>query len=294
MTILIIGSPKSRESQLLKQEAEKRNHSVEIIPLSKLILKGQQGLSITTSTGLDIKNFEAVLFRAISRHIIEAKIVAKYMEDKKRTVIDEILAKGNYEYHKFFMHSRLWAENIPQPLTFFVFDLDNIERTIQKLKAPFIVKHIKEMHGQSNFRFDSREQLLDFFKGKKGNRLGNYLIQEWYPSKYYYRTLVLGNKIIGAIERLSLHCQNRLKIPLSQRSKKAVLSPALKKISLQTSQALGLELAGLDIMPDSKGRLRVLEINRSPQFKRFSQVTGINAAEEIIKYIEKKSNGSLF
>jgi len=288
MKILIIGSPKSKESQLLKEAAAKRNHSVEIILLSKLIFKGQQNLSITTPAGLDIENFEAVLFRAISQHIIEAKIVAKYMKDKKRAVIDEILAQGNYEYHKFFMHSRLWARNIPQPFTFFVFNLDNLKTAIQKLKPPFIVKHIKEMRGQSNFRFDSEKQLFNFFKNKK--RLGYYLIQEWYPAKYYYRSLVLGNKVLGVMKRLSLHCKNRPKIPLAQRSKKAVLSPALKKISLQASQALGIELAGLDIMPDSKGQLRVLEINRSPQFKRFSQVTGLNIAEEIIKYIEEKSS----
>ena len=90
------------------------------------------------------------------------------------------------------------------------------------------------------------------------------------------------------MERLSLHCQNRPKIPLAQRSKKASLSTALKKISLEATQASGIELAGLDIMPDKKGQLRVLEINRSPQFKRFTQVIGLNVAEEIIEYIEKK------
>ena len=290
MKILIIGSVKSKESQLLKEAAAKRNHSAVIIPLTKLIFLGKEDLIITTPAGLDIKNFEAVLFRAISQHIIEAKIVAKYMEDKKRIVIDEILAKGNYEYHKFFMHSRLWAKRIPQPTTFFILNSANLREAARKIKPPFVVKHIKEMHGQSNFRFDSKEQLFNFFKEKNKKRLGYYLIQEWYPAKYYYRTLVLGNRVLGAMERLSLHCQNRPNIPLNQRSKKAILSLALKKISLQASQALDIELAGLDIMPDSKGQLRVLEINRSPQFKRFSQVIGLNVAEKIIKYIEEKSN----
>jgi len=286
MKILIIGSPKSKESQLLRQAAIKRNHSIEIIPLAKLIFNGQQSLSITTSAGLDIKDFEAVLFRAISQHIIEAKIVAQYMKNNKRKVIDEILAQGNYEYHKFFMHSRLWAKNISQPLTFFILNPVNLKEVVQKIKPPFIVKHIKEMHGRSNFRFDSQEELFDFFKKKE--RLGRYIIQEWYPAKYYFRTLVLGNKVLGAMERLSLHCQNRPDIPLSQRSKKASLSPALKEISLEATQALGIELAGLDIMQDEKGQLRVLEINRSPRFKRFTLVIGLNVAEEIIKYIEEK------
>lgn len=286
MKILIIGSPKSKESQLIKEAAIKRNHSINIIPLAKLIFSGQQSLSIFTPAGLDIKNFEAVLFRAISQHIIEAKIVAQYMKNNKRKVIDEILAQGNYECHKFFTHSRLWAKQIPQPLTFFAFDLRGIETITERIRPPFIVKHIKGMHGRGVFRFDSQKQLLDFFRQK--NRLGYYLIQEWYPAKYYFRTLVLGNKVLGAMERLSLHCKNRPKIPLAQRSKKVALSPALEKISFEATQALGIELAGLDIIPDKKGQLRVLEINRSPQFKRFTQITGLNVAEEIIKYIEKK------
>jgi len=286
MKILIIGSPKSKESQLLKEAAIKRNHSIKIVSLAKLIFSGQQSLSITTPAGLDIKNFEAVLFRAISRHIIEAKIVAQYMKDNERKVIDEILAQGNYEYHKFFMHSRLWTKQVPQPTTFFIFNQADLKEVAQKIKPPFIVKHIKEMHGRSNFRFDSQEELFDFFEKKE--RLGCYIIQEWYPDKYYYRTLVLGNKVLGAMERLSLHCQDRPNIPLAQRSKKASLSPALKKISLEATRALGIELAGLDIMPDKKGQLQVLEINRSPKFKRFTQVIGLNVAEEIIKYIEEK------
>ncbi len=286
MKILIIGSNKSKESQLLKEAALKRGHQLEIVPLAKLIFQGQENLAITTPANQDIKNFEAILFRAISQHIIEAKIVAQYMEDNKRKVIDEILAQGNYEYHKFFMHSRLWAKQIPQPTTFFILNSANLKKAVQKIKPPFIIKHIKEMHGRSNFRFDSQEELFNFFK--KEEQLDRYLIQEWYPAKYYYRTLVLGNKVLGAMERLSLHCQDRPKIPLSQRAKKFSLSPALKKISLEATQALGIELAGLDIMPDKKGQLRILEINRSPQFKRFDQVTGLNVAKEIIKYIEKK------
>ena len=91
------------------------------------------------------------------------------------------------------------------------------------------------------------------------------------------------------MKRLSLHCRNRPNIPLNQRSKKAELSPTLKKLSLAATKALGIELAGLDIMPDRGGQLRVLEINRSPRFKRFTQVTGTNVAEEVIKYIEKKA-----
>lgn len=166
--MLIIGSKKSIESQQLKKEAEKRNHYLKIMPLNQLILGFQKNLFVSTKKGRDISEFDAILFRAISRHIVEAKIIARYMKNKNKIVIDDILAKSNYDYHKFLMHTKL------------------------------------------------------------------------------------------------------------------------KELALTAARAAEIEFAGLDIMPDKNGRLKVLEINRSPQFKRFSQVTGINVAEEVIKYIEKK------
>lgn len=288
MKLLIIGSPQSHESQLLKKEAEKKDHSAEIIPLSKLIFAGQNKLLITTLKDLDIECFDAVLFRAINRHITEAKIIAQYMNDRKKIVIDKVLANDNYYFHKFFMHHRLWLKNIPQPVTYYAFDLEGIQTVIQKLKPPVIVKHIKGMHGRSIFRFDTQQAVLDFFKTPRTKRLGSYIIQEWYPCEYYYRTLVLNNKVLGAMERVSLFNQNQSKIPLSQRSKKAEPFTALKELSLKTARALKIELAGLDIMPDRDGVLRVLEINRSPKFERFTQITGINVSEKIIKYLEQK------
>lgn len=287
MKILIIGISQSKESQMLKKEARARKHQVKIIGLADLIFSGKKNLLITTFSGQNIADFEAVLFRAINQHITEAKIIAQYMREHGRIVVDEILARGNYQYHKFFMHSRLWQYQIPQPLTFYPLNFRNFRKIAQKIKMSVVVKHIKEMHGRHNFRFDNKKQLLNFFKNKK--HLGQYLIQEWYASSYYYRTLVIDNKVLGAMERVSLHCQNRPRLPLSQRSKKARLFPQLEKISLAAAKALAMEFAGLDIMPDQQGQLRVLEINRSPRFKRFTQITGINVAQKVIEYLEKKN-----
>ncbi len=285
MKIIIIGSRKVIESKLLKGEAEKRNHHLKIVPLTRLIFKGDKKLSILLPNKQELSSFDAILFRAINKHIIEAKIIAKYMRNNKRIIIDEILARGNYDYHKFLMHSKLWEAKIPQPKTFYPLNLKKVKYALKDLKTPIIIKHIKEMKGRSVFRFDTKKEALNFFiKNKKYH----YLIQEWYPSKKYYRVLVLGNKAFGAIERLSLKCKKRPKILLEKRSKKTELTSLLKNLALRAAKATGIEFAGVDIMPNQKDKLSVLEVNRSPQFKRFMKVTGINVAEEIIKYIEKK------
>lgn len=44
-----------------------------------------------------------------------------------------------------------------------------------------------------------------------------------------------------------------------------------------------LELVGFDVVLLEDGRPILLEINRSPQFTRYNEVTGINLAEEFMK-----------
>src|SRR3990167_4448041 len=295
MKILLIGSKKSPESQQLKKEAEKRSHYLKIIPLNQLILSFRQNLFVFTKEGRDISEFDAILFRAINRHIVEAKIIAEYMKNRNKIVIDDILAGSNYDHHKFLMHTKLKEENIPQPITYLPLGLNALKKTLEKIEPPLVVKHLKEMRGRYVFRFDAQKEVLDFFSRNKKEWLGlprgkagRYLIQEWYPAKKYYRVLILGEEALGAMERLSLLCKNRPKIPLAERSKKIKLTKKLKELALTAARTAGIEFAGVDIMPDKNGQLRVLEINRSPQFKRFSQITGLNVAKKVIKYIESK------
>lgn len=248
----------------------------------------QKNFIVFTEKNKDISEFDAVIFRAINRHITEAKIIAKYMRDKNKIIIDEILAKNDYDFHKFLMHIKLKNKNIPQPTTYLPLGFNILKKILEKIKPPLVVKHLKKMHGRDVFRFNTRKKVLDFFSKNKKQRPDRYLIQKWYPARSYYRVLVLDGKVLGAIERISLLCENKPKIPLAERSKKTVLTEKLKKISLLAARAAEIEFGGLDIMPDKKDRLKILEINRSPKFKRFSQVTGINVAEKVIEYIENK------
>ena len=283
MKILIIGSSKSKESKSIKEAALKRDHQAEVIPLSHLVFGGQKELEIKKIDGQNIDSFDAVIFRAISRHVVEANIVAKYLKEKGKKVIDSGLFNQTYQYHKFLMHTRLWQDQVPQPPTYFPLKKASLNKITEEIEPPFIVKHIKEMRGRSVFRFDSKEEVINFFN-KKG-LIGNYLIQKWYPSKKYFRTIVLGNQVLGAIERLSLKCKNRPHIPLSERSKKTNLTPELEEISIKAAKATSIDFGGLDIMPDEDNNLRIIEINRSPQFRRFTKETNVNVADKIIDFL---------
>lgn len=275
MRIIIIGSRYSQESKLLEQESLRQGWHVKILPIKDVIFKN--GMP-------DLPVFDAILFRAINQHIVEAKIIAKYAKKQGKVIIDELLADSDYDFNKLQMHAKFSLNHVPQPATYQVFSLANLTQVLNLLSAPLIVKPVQSMRGKGILRFDCKRDCFNFFKQ---NRNYTYLIQEWLSSKYYYRVFVIKNKILGAIKRLSLKCNNRPQLPLKQRAKKAIISSNLKNLALCAVRACNIEIAGVDIMPKNR-KLYVLEVNRSPRFTRFAQVTKSNPAKEIIDYLHRK------
>lgn len=275
MKLIIIGSRCSEESKLLEQESLKQGWQVKTIPIKDIIFKN--GLP-------KLGAFDAILFRAINQHVVPAKIIAKYAKERGKVIIDELLADSDYDFNKLQMHAKFSFNQVPQPAAYQIFSLANLKLVLNLLSVPLIVKPVQSMRGQGILRFDCKKNCFNFFKQ---NRKYNYLIQEWLSSKYYYRIFVINNKVLGAIKRLSLKCNNRPRISLEQRSKKIILSSNLKNLALRASRACNIEIAGIDIMAKNK-KFYVLEVNRSPRFIRFAQVTKSNPAKEIITYLHRK------
>ena len=59
-------------------------------------------------------------------------------------------------------------------------------------------------------------------------------------------------------------------------------------LGLSASRALGLEIAGVDMVIRDDGRTQVLETNYSPGFKGLEEITGIDIASRIIAFVAKR------
>ena len=57
-----------------------------------------------------------------------------------------------------------------------------------------------------------------------------------------------------------------------------------KKLAINAAKAMGLHIAGVDLMRSARGPL-VLEVNSSPGFG-IEKITGRNVAAKIIEYVE--------
>ena len=78
-----------------------------------------------------------------------------------------------------------------------------------------------------------------------------------------------------------------ISVPTFTKVAKALLSKLTdeeKRLAVSAARAMGLHIAGVDLMRSSRGPL-VLEVNASPGFG-IEKITGRNVAEKIIEYVE--------
>lgn len=71
------------------------------------------------------------------------------------------------------------------------------------------------------------------------------------------------------------------------RTERVRLDSELERIALQSTQILGLRVAGVDLIESDDGPL-VLEVNSSPGLEGIESATGVDVASEIVEHLERE------
>jgi len=99
--------------------------------------------------------------------------------------------------------------------------------------------------------------------------------------------MVLRDKVLGVMKR-AVGENPRLK----NNFQKADLPDEVKKLAVEAAKICGIMIAGVDIVFRDNEMKKPLffEVNKTPNYNRFVEVTKINVAEEIVKFL----NGLIF
>ena len=98
------------------------------------------------------------------------------------------------------------------------------------------------------------------------------------------RAFVVGSKVVASMQRRSLDDDFRSNLHKGGEGTPIKLTPQEEKLAINAARAMGLNVAGVDIMRSARGPL-VLEVNASPGFG-IEKITGRNVAAKIIEYVE--------
>lgn len=103
------------------------------------------------------------------------------------------------------------------------------------------------------------------------------------------RVLVVRGKVVAAMRRKAKKGEFRANVHRGGFGEALKRLPrSYEKLALDAAKAVGLDIAGVDLLESSKGPM-LLEVNSSPGFQELEKATGINVAEVMIRACVKKA-----
>ena len=159
--------------------------------------------------------------------------------------------------------------------------------------SPLIVKLLEGTQGKGVVLAETKkaaESVINAFKSLKANILVQEFIKE--ADGKDIRCFVIDGKVVASMQRTAPPGEFRANVHLGGTTSIVKTTVEERKLAIKATKALGLSVAGVDIIRSSGGPL-VLEVNSSPGLEGIETATQKDIAQMMIKSIEKKCNYSV-
>lgn len=228
-------------------------------------------------SGEDIKDFNVIYFRLVSKSLEVATLVANYAVKNNIKLVDELYSNSlllPMSLGKSIEMRKLQQAGIRIPKTVF--------GDFSKLEFPFVVKSTSGQKAREVWMVKDQEE-LDKLKAEKFEKGKFYFAQELIPNAERVRVFVLGDRALGAIRRPTKWNKVEVKVTLNP------IPQEIADIAINAAKAVGLDISGVDILVNSQtNEMFVIEANAAPAWKLMNKYSGLVIEDEIIKYLQTK------
>ena len=180
---------------------------------------------------------------------------------------------------------RLAARSLPHPRTAHVGDDAD-----PGFRFPVVVKPRFGSWGKDVVLCESRSALLRCLRAtlrREWFRRQGAIVQEQVPPLGRdLRVLVAAGKVVGAVERVAAAGEWRTNVALGGTRRRVEPPPGTCRLAVDAADALGVDLAGVDLLPDGAGGYVVLELNGAVDFTREYALGGDDVFERAIRALE--------
>ena len=165
-------------------------------------------------------------------------------------------------------------------------DLSFLEEAAKRLGFPMVLKECFGSFGQQVYLIHTMEELREKATSMAGRPiLFQKLIAESYGRDV--RVNVVGGRVVASILRMSTDGDFRSNLTRGGAMEKWQATPEQEETALRAVEALGLDFAGVEVMFGNDGPI-ICEVNSNAHFKTTLECTGVNMADEIMRYIAGK------
>jgi ribosomal protein S6--L-glutamate ligase len=173
------------------------------------------------------------------------------------------------------------------PTTSFAHDSQDINGILDVVGGPpVVVKLLEGTQGVGVVLAETRkaaESVISAFRQLDANFLVQQFIGEAEGSDI--RAIVVNGEVVAAMRRHSPPGDFRSNLHRGGTAEVVELSPNETATAVRAANAMGLEVAGVDLIQSDEGPM-VLEINSSPGLEGIETVSGVDIADMIVKHME--------
>ncbi len=289
MKIAILSNgPGNYSTKRLKEVAKLRGHKVRVIKYRECYASIEKNNPTVSYRGEDLSGYDAIIPRIASNMTRYGTAIVRQLEMQGVYTVSGSLAI-NRSRDKLRSLQLLAKAGVGIPKTVVSRNSMDIDNLLDKLGGmPVIIKLARGTHGNGVVLAETKKAaksvLQAFYLTNEDGT--NVLLQEFIKESAGtdIRALVVGGRVVASMKRQSLDDDFRSNLHKGGEGKVIKLTEEERKMAIKAAKAMGLNVAGVDMMRSERGPL-VLEVNASPGFG-IEKVTGRDVATSIIEYVE--------
>jgi ribosomal protein S6--L-glutamate ligase len=187
---------------------------------------------------------------------------------------------------KYLTLARLQRAGLPVPATVVCQRWEEALTAFEALGEDVVVKPLFGGEGRGITRITDRE-LMDR-AARMLQQLGAVLYLQRYVDhpRSDYRVFVVGRMMLG-MRRSNPH-DWRTNVSRGARAERLEITDQLAEVARRAVDAVGAEIAAVDILPDRAGKLWVLEVNAVPGWQALCKTVKIDVAQLVIAYLDQR------
>ena len=303
--ILVIAGGGKKPLKPFEEEGERLGLEVKIASFSDMHYGFDSLRSLTTrgSTAklfvceTPLSDFGLIYIRLVGRRYEDLAILVNEAKKLKIPVVDRAFTESNLARLPIAksLEIRLLAEaGLPVPKTIFDRLSYLFKKAPEAFDYPFVLKSSTGKQGHGVWAPRNENEFAEIIEKlskeeKEGKR---FLAQEFVKAPKRVRVLVIGDRVIGAIQRPT-KWRKRFSHEVIEKKALYPIPDKVRNLAVEAARALMLDIAGVDILIDPEpvsgsARLYVLEVNSAPLWEAIKRDCGVNVEAEILKFLEKR------
>lgn len=292
MKIAILSNGNGNYStKRLVEEAKARGHEVKVIKYRDCYASIEQDRPVVSYRGEDLAKFDAIVPRIAANMTRYGTAMLRQLEMQGVYTVSSSIAISRSR-DKLRSMQLLARSGVGIPKTIVSRNSTDIDDLVDKVGgAPVIIKLARGTHGNGVVLAETKKAaksvLQAFYLTNEDGT--NVLLQEFVKESAGtdIRAFVVGGRVVASMKRQSLDDDFRSNLHKGGEGTVVKLTEQETKMAVKAAKAMGLNIAGVDLMRSARGPL-VLEVNSSPGFG-IEKLTGRNVAGPIIEYIEQNA-----